>query len=65
MNKSLGAVVRFRVNSYVENIGIAAGRKVVKSFWMMLIRGGNRISVPDVGGAGLQCTIKEGVTFEK
>ena len=65
MNKSLGAAVRFRVNSYVENIGIAAGRKVVKSFRMMLIQGGNCISVPDVGGVGLQCTIKEGVTFQK
>jgi hypothetical protein len=38
MNKSLGALARFRNNSYVENIGIAAGRKVVKSFRMMLTR---------------------------
>jgi hypothetical protein len=64
MNKSLRAVARFRNNSYVENIGIAAGRKVVKELSDDVDRGGNHISVLDVGGAGLQFTIKEGVTFQ-
>jgi len=44
---------------------ILALRKVVKSFRMMLTRGGKGISDPNVGGAGLQRIIKERVTFQK
>jgi hypothetical protein len=44
---------------------ILALQKVAKSFRIMLTRGGKGISVPDVGGAGLQRIIKERVTFEK